>query len=404
MKIGYLMNQHPYSSCTFIRREIVGLEAAGLTVSRFSIRPPEMELKDEADKEEYQKTRFILGGIARALQLLGACLQVAYSQPSAFFKALQLTLKIGRRSERGVLVNLIYLLEACRLVQWLNQEAIEHVHAHFATNAAAVAMLAEVLGGPGYSFTVHGPHEFDKPEAIALTEKINRARFVVGVSSFGKSQLYRWCEYSQWSKIHVVHCGVDEIFLQSPTAPFPETPSFVCVGRLGEQKGHLLLVEAASKLAAAGYDFKLVFVGDGPLRSEIEAQLKQYQLQNQIQITGWASSTEVQQYVLSTQVMVLPSFAEGLPVVLMEALALGRPVISTYIAGIPELVTDGQSGWLVPAGSAAALSEALKKAIETPVAELQAMGKQGAAVVAEQHDARIEAGKLAELFQQYLPN
>jgi len=134
-------------------------------------------------------------------------------------------------------------------------------------------MLCEVLGGPPYSFTVHGPEEFDKVEAIALSEKINRAAFVVAVSSFGKSQLCRWCNYEHWSKIHVIRCGVDETFLTQTHVPVPNEPRLVCVGRLGEQKGHLLLLEAVRLLATEGLNFKLILVGDGPLRQNIEAEI-----------------------------------------------------------------------------------------------------------------------------------
>jgi glycosyltransferase involved in cell wall biosynthesis len=260
-------------------------------------------------------------------------------------------------------------------------------------------MLCRVLGGPPYSFTVHGPEEFDKAKAIALEEKINRATFVVAVSSFGKSQLYRWCDRQQWSKIHEIHCGVDELFLTHPPTAIPDQPRLVCIGRLCEQKGHLLLVEAASQLAAKGLLFSIILVGDGPLRLEIETLIAQLGLQDRIKITGWASNTEVQQQILDSRALVLPSFAEGLPVVVMEALALSRPVISTYVAGIPELVESGSCGWLVPPGSVEALTEAMDAALQQPVAKLEHMGKVGAFRVVQRHNAAIEARKLAALFR-----
>lgn len=397
MKIAYLMNQHPYASCTFIRREILGVEQSGLEVVRFSIRPPEHELTDTADQQELTKTQFILGsGIIALLQSLFG---VILTQPSRLIAALRLTFKMGWRSERGLFVNLIYLLEACVVQQWCKALKIQHLHAHFGTNPAAVAMLCYELGGPPYSFTVHGPHEFDKPEAIALSDKIQRAAFVVGVSSFGKSQLFRWCDYKQWSKIHIVHCGVDDLFLAPPDVPLPTEPRFVCIGRLGEQKGHLLLVEAISQLAAQGLQFKVAFVGDGPLRGQIEHLIHTLKLQNHIEITGWATNLEVQQQILRSQVMVLPSFAEGLPVVIMEALALRRPVLSTYIAGIPELVEPGKTGWLVPAGSVEALAATMATILKTPIAQLEQMGKNGADRVIAQHNAAQEARKLAALIQ-----
>jgi glycosyltransferase involved in cell wall biosynthesis len=260
-------------------------------------------------------------------------------------------------------------------------------------------MLCRALGGPPYSFTVHGPEEFDKAEALALTEKIKRAAFVVAISSFGKSQLYRWCEHEQWSKIQVIHCGVDDMFLTQAPIPVPDQPRLVCVGRLCEQKGHLLLLEAAGQLVAEGLSFMLVLVGDGPLRTEIETMITRLGLQDHVEITGWASNSEVHQHILASRAMVLPSFAEGLPVVVMEALALSRPVISTYVAGIPELVEPEICGWLVPPGSVEALTNAMRTALQLPVEKLEQMGRVGAFRVAQQHDAAIEASILAALFR-----
>lgn len=398
MNIAYLVNQYPKTSHSFIRREIAAVEAAGVPVTRFSIRAIAAEVVDAADQEEAAKTRYILD--VGAIGLVKHLLSVAVTRPGRMLQAIKLTWKIGRRSDRGLLLNFAYLAEACVLLHWCAAAGITHVHTHFGTNSAAVSLLCHILGGPSYSVTVHGPEEFDKPQAIALTEKIRHAAFIVAVCSFGKSQLYRWCDYPQWSKIQVVHCGVDTMFLQHEYVPIPTVPRFVCVGRLSEQKGHLMLIAAASQLAAEGRSFKLVLVGDGPLRSQIETQIRQLHLENHIEITGWATNAEVQQQVLAAQVLVAPSFAEGLPVVLMEALALCRPVISTYIAGIPELVQPGKSGWLVPAGSVTDLAAAMRIALQTPIAQLEQMGQHGATLVAQNHNAAIEASHLIELFQQ----
>lgn len=397
MNIAYLVNQYPKVSHSFIRREITGLEACGLNISRFSIRNLGSELVDAADQAELAKTRFVLG--VGALGLFWALLRTAIAQPQRFWQTVRLVLQIGWRSERGLLRHGAYLAEACVLLGWFATDSIDHVHAHFGTNSTTVAMLCHALGGPPYSFTVHGPEEFDKAQAIALPEKIHRAAFVVAISSFGRSQLFRWCDHEDWAKVHVVRCGVDQLFLNQAPQAFPQTRQLVCVGRLSEQKGHLLLVEAASRLATAGFDFKLVFVGDGPLRPQIEALIAQLGLDQHIEITGWASNAAVQQHLLDAQVMVLPSFAEGLPVVIMEALALGRPVISTYVAGIPELVEPGVCGWLVPPGSVDRLTEAIRGALTTDPDALARMGQLGSERVAVLHDAFTEAQKLCGLFE-----
>lgn len=396
--IAYLVNQYPKVSHSFIRREIHGIENCGIEVHRFSIRSRSDELVDEADKEELRKTSILLdqGAIGLLKGLLGGILK----RPRAFLSALKLAIQVGKNSERGLLLHMAYLAEACILLDRLAGTSVRHLHAHFGTNSTTVAMLCHALGGPTFSFTVHGPEEFDKVQAIALPEKIRRAAFVIAISSYGRSQLYRWCEASQWPKIHIIHCCVDDYFLALPPSPIPDTPTLTCVARLSEQKGHLLLVEAIRRLAQTGTPFHVTLVGDGELRSHIETYLQDHHLDSYVTITGWASSADVQRHLLNSRAMILPSFAEGLPVVIMEALCLQRPVLSTYVAGIPELVEPNQCGWLVPAGSIDALTDALKTVLQTPVDLLQQMGETGSQRVQAQHNIHTEAPKLAELFQK----
>ena len=399
MKIAYLVNIYPKTSHSFIRREILALESLGIPVYRFTLRVRESEIVDKIDRQELAKTRIILQ--SGALTLLGFLLKSVLFSPVHFLRALRLTCQVGKRSERGLLLNLIYLVEACSLKHWLAADKIDHLHVHFGTNSTTVAMLCEVLGGPGYSFTVHGPEEFDKVVAIALPEKIKRARFVVAISSYGRSQLYRWCDYQQWTKIHIIHCGLDQSLLETPPTPLPESPNLVCVGRLSEQKGQVLLLQAVAILIQQGIDLRLTLVGDGDLRPAIETAIAELKLQDYVEITGWATEQEVKAQINAAKAMILPSFAEGLPVVLMESLALGRPVISTYIAGIPELIKPGVSGWLVPAGDIDALVEALQFLLQTPLPILTQMGNDGREIVLRQHDVSKEAKILADLFVKY---
>ncbi len=396
MKIAYLINQYPKISHSFIRREILALEALGIPITRFSIRSCLEPLVDEADQQELVKTNVLLDvGI---LGLVVSLIKVALTRPIRWLEALKLTFKLGWKSEKGLLFYFAYLGEACTLIARFSQLNISHFHAHFGTNSTTVLLLHHVLGGASYSFTVHGPEEFDKVEVIALPEKIKRAAFVVAISSYGKSQLYRWSNFKDWDKIKIVHCGVDDTFFSLPYKPIKDKPCFVSVGRLSEQKGQYLLIEAVHKLVSQGYDFKLFLVGDGALREPIEEAINRLKLENIVEITGWANQEQVQNYILQSWTMVLPSFAEGLPVVIMESLALGRPVISTYIAGIPELVKPEKSGWLVPAGSVEALVSTMKKALDTPISQLEIMGKTGAEMVKKEHDINQEAEKLKQLF------
>jgi colanic acid/amylovoran biosynthesis glycosyltransferase len=327
MRIAYLVNQYPMVSLVFIRREILALERRGVDVVRIALRGWDRELVDEEDHLERERTRYVLREGAPALTL--AMMRMLITRPGRFIRALALARDMGRRAERPLLIHLVYLAEACSIEPWLRSEGIEHLHAHFGTNSAEVAMLVHTLGGPQWSFTVHGPEEFDKPQFIGLPQKIRDSAFVVAISSYGRSQLYRLVERPFWPKVQVVHCGLESDFHSTPDSFPPAARRLVCVGRLCEQKGQLLLVEAAHRLATNGTDFELVLVGDGEMRAEIEALVARYHLQNKVHLTGPLSSIRVRDEILAARALVLASFAEGLPMVIMEAMALRRPVIST---------------------------------------------------------------------------
>lgn len=384
-------------SLTFIRREIRALEAQGIKVDRFAIRSWGEKLVDAADQEEFARTRCIQS--TGVFGLLVAVLATMLTRPIRFAAMLGLVLRITRGSDRSVLFHLAYFAEACVLLRWLRQAGSEHLHAHFATNPAEVAMFCNGLGGPPYSFTVHGPEEFDRAIGLGYAEKIRRAQFVVAISEFCRSQLFRRCDYMDWGKIKIVHCGLDSTFLGQPPTPVPQYSRIACVGRLCEEKGHLILLEAAVRLKSDGLAFELVLVGDGPVRSELESMIKRNMLEDHVVLTGWAPAKEVVRYLTESRAMALPSFAEGLPVVIMEAMALGRPVISTYIAAIPELVKDGMNGWLVPPGNVAALADAMRAALTADPAQLGRMAANGRAVVEAHHNVNTEATKLAGYFR-----
>ena len=397
MRLAYLVNRYPAVSHSFIRREILALERQGHEILRLSVRGWDEVLQSQEDLQERTRTRYVLQG--GALPLLAALVRTAVSRPSKLAKALGLIWRVGRKSDRPLPVHFIYLLEACRIALWLRAEKIEHLHAHFGTNSAEVAMLVRELGGPTWSFTAHGPEEFDKAEFIALPEKIRRANAVAAVSSFGRSQLFRQVSHEYWPKIHVVHCGIEAGFHDNAPVRPADTRRLVCVGRLCEQKGQLLLLEAVQRLVSQGTKLELVLAGDGEMRPEIEAFIVRHKLQDIVRITGWISSDQVRDELLAARALVLPSFAEGLPVVIMEATALRRPVVSTFVAGIPELIRPGEHGWLVPAGDVESLAASIQNCLDQPLDVMIRMGNAAHTRVLERHDIDKEAAKLAALFQ-----
>lgn len=398
--IGYFVNQYPAVSHSFIRREILALESLGWQVSRFAIRPSRGGVVDAADHSEAEITKFIVN--TSAFEFISIITRQLLANAVRFFGTLIFAFRFNARHQKNLIKTLICFFEACVLSEWSSKQGIGHIHAHFGTNSTTIAMFAKRLGGLGYSFTAHGPEEFDKPETLGLHEKIRQARFVVAISSYGRSQLNRWADFADWEKIKVVHCGLSAEFLEVQPPAIPYEPELVCVGRLSEQKGQLLLLQAVARLVDEGIGLKLLLVGDGPMRSQIESLVAKYGLAEHVELAGSLSGERIRAQLARASIFVLPSFAEGLPVVIMEAFAMGRVVISTYVAGIPELVINGDNGWLVPAGSLDDLVNAMREALRTPPEILAEIGLRGRQRVLERHDIAKEAEKLSELFSDAL--
>jgi glycosyltransferase involved in cell wall biosynthesis len=395
--IAYLTSQYARAGDTFIRAEVAELRKLGFNVHTFSIRAPvggESIANDEIRRERENTEDLLSAGF---LRLFSATLSLVSFRPVRFARALRLALSISTGGLRGYVWSLAYLIEASLLARRLEAKGVSHLHNHLGRNSAAVAMFASVLTGIPYSLTIHGPTEFEMAQSLALDEKMARANFTIGISSFGRSQLMRFSRASDWPRIHVVHCGLSDEFKQATPAPVPDVLRFVCVARFVEQKAHALLIEAVARLVEEGRDVHLDLIGDGPLRASIETTIVQHDLRDRVHLLGWQDSTAVRRAIESSRALVLPSFAEGLPVSIMEAMALARPVIGTYVGAIPELVENKTHGWLVPAGAIDELTEALRQALDTPVEILTCMGRAGRERVLQRHDAGREAQKLASL-------
>jgi glycosyltransferase involved in cell wall biosynthesis len=394
-RLAYLTNVYPKISHSFIRTEILALEQAGFAIDRFTIRRTPDVAADWEDHAEQERTTALLGRGRSGL--VWAIAERLVRRPAGTVRALSKAICSGCRqglNPLGLIRALAYFAEAAALAGRLEGAGVRHVHVHFGTNPVTVAQLATRMADITYSFTVHGPDEFDAPRALDLGAKIADAAFVAGVSSYGRGQLMRWSDPSHWDRIHVVPCSIAPRFLDAPSTH--EAPRrLVCVARLNAQKGLPLLIEAMTRLAAEP-EFTLDIIGDGEQRASIESQIALARQGERIRLLGWRSPKEVFREVAGARAFVLPSFAEGLPVVLMEALALGRPVIATAIAGIPELV-DAENGWLVPSGSAEALAEAMREALCAPPARLRQMGAIGRARVHARHHPERNAQMLAKL-------
>ena len=394
MRVAYFTSQYPKVSHTFIRREIAGVEAAGVEVLRIAVRRSGEPLVDELDRAELGRTRVLLD--RGALALLPEVAAVLGRHPWRLLRALRLAAVMGWGSPRGLARHVAYLAEACLLLRWLREAEVDHLHVHFSTNPADVALLCRELGGPPFSFTAHRVQD-GTASAWSIARKVAAARFVVAICEEGRRSLLEHCRPEDAHKIQVVRCAVDGRFLlPAPRIP-PRSRSLVCVARHCPEKGLLVLLRAAGRLRAEGLRFELSLLGDGPDRPALERAARELGLQDTVRFLGWASQAVVHRHVAGARALVLSSLAEGLPVALMEALALHRPVIATAVNGVPELVENGVCGWLVPPGSDGRLADAMRAALTLPVSALDAMGARGARRVATLHDPILQVRLMTRL-------
>jgi colanic acid/amylovoran biosynthesis glycosyltransferase len=368
MRIAYLVGTYPAVSHTFISREIAGLRKLGVEIQTFSVRrpPPDQLLTDE-DRRSAEETPTIQP--PRPRTVLRAHVQALTRSPSRYLETLSLAVRLSPGGVRATTWHLFYFAEALVLCDWLRQRGIKHVHVHFANAATSIAMLyahyAQVDGAT-WSFTMHGPTEFDNVESFLLAEKVRRSRFVVCISDYARSQLMKLTPPEQWSKLHVIRCGIDPTTFRAErrrSRPGTDRITLLCVGRLVPEKGHSLLIGALGALpAAAAERVRLVIVGDGPERARLEQRAAE--VDGHIIFTGAVGQDRIPGLYADADVFCLPSFAEGLPVVLMEAMAMGLPVIATRVMGIPELVTDRRCGLVVSPGRSDEFARAIEELLD----------------------------------------
>ncbi|MGB8331943.1 MAG: glycosyltransferase family 4 protein [Polyangiales bacterium] len=398
MRVAYLMNMYPMASTTFIHREIHALEELGVQVERFALRTWSENLVDARDREERERTSYLLSGVE--FGLIVRLLKEAITNPLGLFKATLAALRVWRTAGADFVKHIAYLLEAVSLRQRMATMKLRHVHVHFGTNATTVAMLARIMGGGSYSFTAHGPDEFVEPFRTSYDRKIDEAAFVAAISNYCRVQLALIGGMKNWDKIRIVPCALDLREFKPGANPIDGSLRLVCIGRLCPQKAQTLFPDAVEPLSDEFPALKVVLIGDGESREEIERKIAAKGLGKHFELLGWRSNDEVRATLQGARAMLLPSFAEGLPVSIMEAFALGKPVISTYIAGIPELV-DASCGWVIPAGDIPALTSALRDCLAKDETTLTAMGTIGRSRVEARHDIRRSAELLRESFEPF---
>lgn len=395
-KVAYVVGQYPLVSLTFIQREIAALRTLGLTVVTCSMRhTPASQHPGPAEKEAAATTFYVLEAVRNPKRLFQAQKRM-FKSPGRYFRALWLALKTRSPGLKSALYQLIYFTEATVLARQMEDEGVTHMHSHFTTGSTTVAMLTSVLTDIPYSYTLHGPADFLKPYHWRLDEKTARAKFVATISHYARSQLMFFSDPAHWDRIHIIHCGVSPDRYAGPAINRGDGKCrLVFVGRIAPVKGLRVLMEALTALRDELPDLELVLVGDGPERRDIEAAARP--LGNRVRFTGYLSQDEVAEELKEADIAVLPSFAEGVPVFLMEALASGKPVIATQVAGVGELIENGESGILVSPGDLEGLVDAIRALAGDPDRRAN-MGAKGRLKVAAEFDIDQEAARLARLF------
>lgn len=381
MRIAYLVSQYPAASHTFIRREVTGLRARGFDVETFSIRPPTGVSKlADVDQREAQTTWYVLP--ASAARLARSHARALLKRPGSYVSTLRRALGHRVPGVRALLWAAFHFAESIDLAGEIERRGVDHLHNHFANSGANVGLLAAHFLRLNWSLTLHGTSEFDYPAGQLLAEKIEAARFVACVTHFGRAQAMRIVDPKHWHKFVIVRAGIERPPLPPRDGPLPgangsaQRPLVLCVARLSPEKGHAGLLQAFARLVAGGVDAQLELLGDGPDRSRIEEQIRVLGLAERVNLRGQVSEDQVLEALTRATVLVLASFMEGLPVTLMEALALGVPVVAPCVAGIPELVEHGVSGLTFPPGDWDRLAQLLRELLADPALQ-QRLAREG---------------------------
>ena len=395
MRIAYLTSQYPGTSHTFIRREVAALRKSGVDVQTFSIRAPTAsELKDEAIRDEAGKTFFVLGQPAG--KYVVSHLAFAARDLPTYLRVLAVALRHRVPGMRGLLMSFIYFAEAVVLACELRRRNVTHLHNHFANAGAIVGYLAARALELPWSFTIHGISETDYPAGLLLSSKIKAAEFVACASYFGRAQAMRAVEPDQWEKMHVVRCGLDMDTL--PTSQKTgDSIRVVCVGRLSAEKGQVGLLQAFAELIDLHEQAELVFIGDGPEAEVLRARAEMLGIERNVTFAGRRSEKDTLDEIARSDIMVLPSFMEGLPVVIMEAMAIGIPVIASRVAGIPELVIDGETGLLFTPSDWADLRRCLQ-ALMTDETLRSKFACAGRRAIEPEFNIEVSARRLSDFF------
>lgn len=399
LRLAYLLSQHPAVNHTFMVREVRQLRELGLDIRVISIR--EADRPDERlTREEIDEKRGTFYVKAQSLSsVVGAHVRTLFRRPGGYFRGLAHAVRLSNGRLRRRIHWLLYFAEAVVAGDWMTANGLTHVHTHYASN---VALLLSDVFPISMSVTLHGPDEFSDPAGFHLSEKVLRSVFVRTISDFGRSQTMNNSHHSNWQKLVVNRLGVDTgAFRVQPVREDPKPFELLNAGRLARVKAQHVLIDAMQILATGGRNVRLHLAGDGPDRRDLEAHVAAAGLQGKVLFHGFINQEELRKLYEQTDAFVLPSFAEGVPVVLMEAMSMGIPCIATWVNGIPELIRNEIDGVTVTPGDAQALAQAVELLMDQPGlrSQLSTRARQRAVELA---DLATNVRQLAEIFAHFL--
>jgi glycosyltransferase involved in cell wall biosynthesis len=398
--LGYLVSQYPAVNHTFILREIRTLRALGFDVRVVSIRKPDRspDRLGPEEAEEFRLTFSVLGG--GGWRIVGAHLRTLLRRPLAYAATLWYSIRLGGWDVGRAAAHACYFAEAVVAGDYLVRAGAGHFHTHFSSTPALIAARLFRLR---FSLTIHGPDEFNDVAGFHMAEKVAQAAFVATISSFASSQTMRASAPGHWGKIHALPLGVDpEDFAPPPhSSPGAAGPfRILCVGRLAAAKAHHMLIAAIARLIEKGRQVELTIVGDGPERPSLEQAIAERRLAGKVLLAGPCNPGRVIDFYARANAFALASFAEGVPVVLMEAMAMQIPCVATWVAGVPELIRDGIDGLLAPPADPEALAAALERLMDDPALGAR-LGESARLRVLERYDLKRNSARLGETFRRY---
>jgi glycosyltransferase involved in cell wall biosynthesis len=398
--IAYLISTYPTLSMIFVLREVVQLRELGFRIETASINPPDRPQEKLTSIEAAEAARTYCVKRDGAAGAVKACLKTLVSDFGGFWRGLGLAFAWGGLDLKRLFFNLMYFTEALMVGQWMRGNGQKHLHVHLASQAASVGLFVHHIFGFGYSMTVHGPDEFYDAEGHYLRRKIEAADFICCISWFAQSQLMMLSPYIHWNKFVVSRLGVDtEAF--SPRLGQPERECFeiLCIGRLTPAKGQHLLIDAVERLARQGRRVKLRMAGGGPDEATLRAHAAGIDFPECVVFEGAVNQDRIRTLYAGADAFCLPSFAEGIPVVLMEAMAMGVPCVTSRITGIPELIRDGVDGLLVAPSDVDGLVEALAKLMDDEALRLR-LAQDGRARILEHYHLQRNVEELGAIFTE----